>query len=218
MLDSVEDPRHSSYDLGRYSSENSVRHRPLRVCFGLSAIAVLAAMAYLEILIVANPTGNLAVFERVYFGGLLAALTFMVESLLWLPVRYLGPPPTGLEVGPTCLKFTLANRSTRVVPWSSRDLKLNIYSRRETTNLPESARTRLMVLGANLNRYVPGLPLIPLTYVPEQAADAVVAAAEFAGVDVRRIPNASPISMHPRVGGYAVEIRAPAPPAPGSGV
>jgi hypothetical protein len=193
-----------TFDLGIYSEPNFVRHRRPRLIVAIVGSWALAAIATFLIYAVyaAPPSEKIA---AIIIGAIGLFVGYMCLSLVVIPLKYWGRPPEKLTVRPDGIEFLFQNGGPQTFSWTEKAGRVDVVIRAAAPGVPEVARVRMTVLNSNENRLA-WRRVIPLTYLPESAATAVVASARFAGCRIEESDIERVISLLPRTPSHCYSI------------
>jgi len=186
------------FDLAELSSLNYRRHRPWRYTIAIGGFAVICVLGAVALDIVYGIlVGNLSGLD--YFDvGCIAFVACLTFSLCSGPVRFLAPPPIALSVGRSGLQFRLAAGRERGLCWEDEALWIQLVVRHDEPGLPSEARYRLWAYHRNGDSERPWRRVVPVAYLPPDAAEAVLESARAAHLSIARNDNARPVSLSSR--------------------
>jgi hypothetical protein len=177
------------FDLRQLSAANFARHRPWRAASLVLVFAVAAGFGYLAYTLVAFGRGHPILAANAYLdAGVLLAVTYGLLVLTLYPFRFWGRPPSEMKVDSEGLTFLLANGTRKVLPWADDELRVDLFVRPSGAKVPLEARYRLFCTGGMSDIRRPWRRVVPLVYVSEEAASAVIETGRRVGFHIKEEP------------------------------
>lgn len=184
-------------DIAALSSANYRRHRVLRYVSALAGFALFGLLVGLGAWGLYHDTPNLFFATRVFILACSIFLGYLCVMVAWIPFRYFGPSPVGMSVDSRGLEFSDSRGRRKFVSWSSGALHLELLARTLSEGRPNEAAFRLWFIPTRGDLYCIWRRLVPLTYLPGQLFEQVLAQAASAHLSIERVENARSGSLVP---------------------
>jgi len=188
-------PSKSVYDLSQFAEANFQRHRrPRLIMVAVASLSALGMATFLLYAIYAAPS-----FEKiaaVVIGVTGIFVSYMLLSLMELPIKYWGKPPDRVVISDLGIEFATGAEVPRAVLWSDVGVRVNLLIRAPGSGVPDSARVRVTVVKEEETGRI-WRRLIPITYVPEKAALEILGFARGAGCRIEENESKHVMSLVP---------------------
>jgi hypothetical protein len=194
------------FELGLLSQSNYRRHRVARYSFGVAGAAALAGLTGLGVWASLDSTSRLIATGRFFDLGAAVFVGYLCLSALWIPFRYLAPPPVVMEVRPEGLCFRSSTGKLRTLRWEDKSLRIELLARTGPPKMPAEASFRLWSMGGGWDYSLVWRRVMPIAYLTSTGFDAVLVAAQAAHMRIARIEHAGSLSFLPSAGRTAFLI------------
>ncbi len=195
VADSVPDGE-LEFDLTDLSAYNHAGIRGWRFALAAGTGIALTAIASLEWLLLTSAPirGSEPVFLYTLAGAwlLVAYLLIVIGSYA---TKFWARPPIRMRAVRDGLVFFSLNGHSQLLGWRAEPLEVQLLDRSADRKVPEASRYRLWVRGSRRSRWLPWRRVIPLVYLTEPAAEAILMSAKRAGVRIVEQSAFTPISV-----------------------